>query len=84
MVRVTQLISHNPQPISLIGKSNMDEFLNSALDGIPSLSNTYFAIFALGCQICPAILGPSYIYIWRLLAQVIFVGTKEATENSAC
>ena len=57
----------------------MDELFNSALDGVTSLSNTYFATLALGCQ---AILGPCYIYL-AIFAQVIFVGAEGAPENSA-
>jgi hypothetical protein len=62
--------------MSLVGKSNMGELFNSALDGVTSLSNTYFPTFALGCLICLAILGPCYIYL------AIF-GPEEATENYA-
>ena len=46
IVRVTQFISHN-QLLWLI-QSNTDEFINSALDRVTSLSNTRFATYA--CQ----------------------------------
>lgn len=74
-IMVTQIFSHN-QFLWLV-QSDMAEFINSVLDGVTSLSKTYFATFSLGCQICLVILGPWHIYLVTFVACHLWWATAD-------